>query len=56
MAVQLGMTMGSDYTDIDNLLLLLFELGVISEEMYEEVLDSTFFWPTHAQTKIYNRY
>jgi hypothetical protein len=38
--------MGSDYTDIDLLMCLLFDLGVIDEEIANSLLDnSNFWWP-----------
>ena len=37
----------SDFTDIDKLILLLFELDVLSEDESDAVLDnSNFWWPT----------
>jgi len=36
--------MGSEFSDIDNLVLLLFELDVLSEEVFNDVLDNSWGW------------
>lgn len=39
----------SDFTDIDKLILLLFELNVLSEEVSDTVLNNyNFWWPSRV--------